>query len=78
KEINSSVEHALDRIDRVRNWQGAGSALRNLHEKVHNDTTILPLWQVPQYYAFRSDVRNVGFDLNTLYQNVDQWRIELE
>lgn len=78
KEVNSSVEHALDRIDRVRNWQGAGSALRNLHEKVHNDTTILPLWQVPQYYAFRSDIRNVGFDLNTLYQNVDQWRIELE
>lgn len=78
KDINSSVEHALDRIDRVRNWQGAGSALRNLHEKVHNDTTILPLWQVPQYFAFRSDVRNVGFDLNTLYQNVDQWRIELE
>jgi ABC-type transport system substrate-binding protein len=78
KEINSSVEHALDRIDRVRNWQGAGSALRNLHEKVYNETTILPLWQVPQYYAFRSDVRNVGFDLNTLYQNVDQWRIELE
>lgn len=78
KEVSSSVEHALDRIDRVRNWQGAGAALRNLHEKVHNDTAILPLWQVPQYYAFRSDIRNVGFDLNTLYQNVDQWRIELK
>lgn len=78
KNVNSSVEHALDRIDRVRNWQGAGAALRNLHEKVYNETTILPLWQVPQYYAFRSDVRNLGFDLNTLYQNVDEWRIELE
>lgn len=78
KEINSSVEHALDRIDRVKTWQAAGSALRNLHEKVYNETTILPLWQVPQYYAFRSDVRNVGFDLNSIYQNVEQWRIELE
>lgn len=78
KEIDSSIEHALDRIDRVKTWQGAGSALRNLHEKVYNETTILPLWQVPQYYAFRSDVRNVGFDLNSIYQNVEQWRIELE
>jgi len=78
KNVNSSVEHALDRIDRVRNWQGAGAALRNLHEKVYNETTILPLWQVPQYYAFRSDVRNLGFDLNTLYQNVEEWRIEVE
>jgi ABC-type transport system substrate-binding protein len=78
KEINASVEHALDRIDRVRNWQAAGSALRNLHEKVYNETTILPLWQVPQYYAFRSDVRNLGFGINSLYQNVEDWRIELE
>jgi ABC-type transport system substrate-binding protein len=78
KEINASVEHALDRIDRVRNWQAAGSALRNLHEKVYNETTILPLWQVPQYYAFRSDVRNLGFGINSLYQNVEEWRIELD
>ncbi len=78
KEVSASVEHALDRIDRVRNWQAAGSALRNLHEKVYNETTILPLWQVPQYYAFRNDIRNIGFDLNSLYQNVEEWRIELE
>jgi len=78
KEINASVEHSLDRIDRVRNWQTAGAALRNLHEKVYNESTILPLWQVPQYYAFRSSVRNVGFDINSLYQNVDQWRIEVD
>lgn len=77
-DINASVEHALDRIDRVRNWQAAGSALRNLHEKVYNETTIIPLWQVPQYYAFRSDVRNLGFEINSLYQNVGEWRIELE
>jgi hypothetical protein len=77
-DINASVEHALDRIDRVRNWQAAGSALRNLHEKVYNETTIIPLWQVPQYYAFRSDVRNLGFEINSLYQNVGEWRIELD
>ncbi len=78
KTIDASVEQALDRIDRVRNWQAAGASLRNLHEKVYNEVTILPLWQVPQYYAYRSSVRNIGFDINTIYQNVEQWRIELE
>lgn len=77
KTIDASVEQSLDRIDRVRNWQAAGSSLRNLHEKVYNEMTILPLWQVPQYYAYRSNVRNLGFDINSLYQNVEQWRVEL-
>lgn len=77
KTIDASVEQALDRIDRVRNWQSAGSSLRNLHEKVFNEVTILPLWQVPQYYAYRSSVRNIGYDINSLYQNASQWRTEI-
>lgn len=77
KTIDASVEQALDRIDRVRNWQAAGSSLRNLHEKVYNEVTILPLWQVPQYYAYRPSVRNIGFEINTLYQNAARWRTDV-
>lgn len=77
RNIDASVEQALDRIDRVRNWQAAGASLRNLHEKVYNEVTILPLWQVPQYYAYRPSVRNIGYDINSLYQNAEQWRVDV-
>jgi len=78
KTVDANVEQSLNYIDQVKNWQAAGSGLRRLHTQVYNKLSILPLWQVPQYYAHRPNVRNMGFEINSLYQNVGNWRYDID
>lgn len=78
KTVDANVEQSLNYIDQVKNWQAAGSGLRRLHTQIYNKLSILPLWQVPQYYAHRPNVRNMGFEINSLYQNVGNWRYDID
>jgi hypothetical protein len=49
-----------------------------VHRQCLNNSTILPLWQIPNYLAYRKRVSKIAdtpTPLMHLYQNVDQWRI---
>jgi hypothetical protein len=38
--------------------------------------SVLPLWQMREFYAHRRNLRNIGRDLIYIYQNIDRWRLE--
>ena len=76
KDVSAPIEQTLRRLDYARSWRSACADLRRLHRQVRVDLSVIPLWQVTEYYAFRNSARNIGRDLIHLYQNVDLWKID--
>lgn len=65
-------------LEKAQNWGDVRDRLVDIHRAVYNDVAILPLWQVVDYFAYNTRVRNVGERNVALYQNVAQWRIGTE
>ena len=76
KDVSAPIEQTLRMLDYARSWRLACSDLRRLHRQVRVDLSVIPLWQVTEFYAFRNSARNLGRDLIHLYQNVDRWKID--
>ena len=76
KDVSAPIEQTLRMLDYARSWRLACSDLRRLHRQVRVDLSVIPLWQITEYYAFRNSARNIGRDLIHLYQNVDRWKID--
>jgi hypothetical protein len=74
-ESSPYVGLALRRLEATGNWQDASLALKDLHRITYDDVTVLPLWQLAEYYAYRKWLRGVGDQIVTLYQNVENWQI---
>ena len=74
--VTAPVEQSLRNVVTSQTWQGACLALRNIHRQVSVDLSVIPLYQVKEHYASRSNVYNLGRNLVHLYQNVDRWTIE--
>ena len=64
----------LRQIERAANWQEARERFRQLHRLVHEDVTVLPLWQTLDHYAYRKSLQGLAATRVTLYQNVEQWQ----
>jgi hypothetical protein len=77
KDVSAPIEQTLRILNYARSWQSSSSALRRLHRQVRTDLSVIPLWQVTEYYAFRNTIRNVGRNIVHLYQQVDRWKIDL-
>ncbi|MEY4179194.1 MAG: hypothetical protein RLY70_2768 [Planctomycetota bacterium] len=74
-ESSPYVGLALRRLEATGNWQDASLALKDLHRITYDDVTVLPLWQLAEYYAYRKWLRGVGDQIVSLYQNVENWQI---
>jgi len=66
---------ALRRLDQATNWTQIRRRLHQVHRVVHEELVILPLWQMAEYYAHRHNVRGIGTQPVTLYQDVEQWQV---
>lgn len=76
-EVSAPVDQTLAALGTSQTWQGACAMLRQLHQQVATDMSIIPLWQIKEHFAYRTTVRNVGRDLIHLYQNIERWRIDI-
>ncbi|MCA9239016.1 MAG: hypothetical protein KDA37_02400 [Planctomycetales bacterium] len=65
---------ALDRLDRADNWPEVSRALYEVHALAAGDLPVLPLWQTPNFYAYRKDLSGVPESCVTLYQTIEGWR----
>jgi ABC-type transport system substrate-binding protein len=66
---------ALRELDGATNWKDVRAKLAEIHDVVHHDLPLVPLWQTVNYFAYRTAVRGIGESPITLYQNVEQWRV---
>ena len=74
---NPYVRQALRRLAQAQNWGEVRERLLDVHRVVHNEVTIIPLWQTIDYFAYNKRLHNVGESPVWLYQNIQQWRVGL-
>lgn len=76
KLVDPTIEQALRNLDASYKWRDISRNLRRVHQQSANNLSILPLWQIVDHYAYRKNVFNIGKDIVSLYQNLDEWRID--
>lgn len=52
-----------------------GAKLRRLNQLVHDDATVIPLWQTVNWFAHRRTISGIGQNPPTLYHHVERWRL---
>jgi ABC-type transport system substrate-binding protein len=67
------LNSALRQLDEASNWNDVRARLIDIHEIVHHDLPVIPLWQTINHFAYRASVRGIGESPVTLYQNIDTW-----
>jgi hypothetical protein len=72
---SSHIRLAVQSAQRSATWGQASDRLHQLHRLLHEDLTVLPLWQLPEYYAYRKNLQGIEPKLIALYQDVDRWRV---
>jgi tetratricopeptide (TPR) repeat protein len=72
---NTYVSLMLRRVESSKDWIEARRALRDLHRQLHEDVTVIPLWQTFDYYAWRQSVEGLRDGQASLYETVDQWHV---
>jgi len=76
--VPSSDEHiqlALRNLLAARNWQQVRERLVVLHRLVHEDVSILPLWQTFDHFAYRRSLEGLQGSRLSLYQDVERWQV---
>jgi ABC-type transport system substrate-binding protein len=66
----------LRRLARAANWQEVREQLRQMHRVAHAEVSVVPLWQMADFFAVRTHVKGVGQRPAVLYENIENWQIE--
>ncbi len=69
------VRLALRQLDGARDWQQASLRLHELHRVTYAEMTVLPLWQMVDYFAYRKSLQGVSSRPLTLYETAADWRL---
>ncbi len=69
------VNLGLRKLDEAENWKEARDNLYELHRMLHNDVTLIPLWQMIEYFAYHDGLRSVRQRPINFYQDVESWRV---
>jgi len=68
------VQLTLRQIERAPNWQEARGRFRQLHRLLHEDVTVIPLFQTHDYYAYRKSWLGLEASRVSLYENIAAWQ----
>jgi len=65
---------ALRQLDQAADWAEVRGRLRRIHRLAHDEVSVVPLWQLPDHFAYLGTLEGVGSRPVTLYQDVEAWR----
>jgi tetratricopeptide (TPR) repeat protein len=71
---NQFIVQALAQLSEARNWIQVRQGCQDLHALVAAHLPILPLWQVGESFAYRSELVGVAQKPLGLYQDIQKWR----
>jgi hypothetical protein len=66
---------ALESLQQAANWPDVRNALQRLHQLVHYQLPVLPLWQLSDWLAYRRQLIGVAARPYHVYQDLEQWRL---
>jgi ABC-type transport system substrate-binding protein len=67
------VNYYVRRIAESTSWRDIRGHFENLHQTIFSDVTVIPLWQLTEYYAHRPGLYGLDDNVVNLYQNIDNW-----
>lgn len=73
---NQFIVQALGQLNSARTWRDVRQGCQDLHALVAAHLPILPLWQVGETFAYRTDVVGISKKPIGLYQDVQKWRFQ--
>jgi ABC-type transport system substrate-binding protein len=71
---NQFIVQTLAQLSSARNWIQVRQGCQDLHALVAAHLPILPLWQVGESFAYRSDLVGISQKPLGLYQDIQKWR----
>ena len=74
---SAAMSLALRSVDAAGNWKELRTHLRQVHHVAFNELPVIPLWQTINYFAHRRSLTGVGSEPVTLYQSLQDWKIDL-
>jgi ABC-type transport system substrate-binding protein len=72
---NPYVRLGIRQMEKATTWNQAGQRLKQLHRVLHEDLTLLPLWQMPVHFAVQRNLQGISAAPVSLYQDIEQWRV---
>lgn len=75
KNLSAPVQQLVRKLSYSTSWAKAGRNLRQMHRQVLNNVSVIPLFQVQEFFAYRKNVKNLGRDVVNLYENIDGWEV---
>lgn len=66
---------ALRQLEEAENWKDVRERLHELHRLINEEVTVIPLWQMTDFFVYHSGLRGVRGRPVDFYQDVDQWRV---
>lgn len=71
---NATMALALERLANAQDWNAARRQLFELHRQIHDETLLLPLWQIVEYRAWQRALIGVVEYAATPYQDLEAWQ----
>jgi ABC-type transport system substrate-binding protein len=71
---NPYLRLALRELERSPDWRRAHEKLNDIHRLVHEDATVIPLWQISEHLAHHKALQGTASQPLTLYQQIEQWQ----
>jgi hypothetical protein len=65
---------ALVQLAKATNWQEARQILQRVHQLAADDVAIIPLWQIPEHFAYHRSLKGIDAKPVLLYQSVEHWQ----
>jgi ABC-type transport system substrate-binding protein len=72
---NPYVNLALRQVDQAGNWKETSERLHELHQRLHDEVAVVPLWQMIDHFVYHKGLRGLQDHPVDFYQSVDQWRV---
>ncbi len=73
-EASAYMTQALVDLAKATNWQEARQILQRIHRTTADDVSIIPLWQIPEYFAYHRSLKGIDPAPVLLYQSVENWQ----
>jgi ABC-type transport system substrate-binding protein len=67
---------ALRQLAEAADWQQVAARLRTVHRLADQEAAVIPLWQLTDHCAYREQLKGVGSQPISLYENVEQWTVD--
>ncbi len=70
------ITQLLLELEHAPEWVSARELVTRIDREIRDELVIIPLWQLRDHYAWRDRLKGPAPEMDSLYQNIENWEIE--